>query len=288
MNYQRIKASFLFRAGYGLRFGLKLFGTLVTTLATVFTIFAFAGITCDLLLIYEMVGVVLLIAMLGASIKSRVDHLPDSIIIDDAQDVRYELHYETKEICKRFNQETAKYFGRDCVDDLLVESWRVKIPEAFIYLKNQHDEPCAALCIFGLRHSFMEQFVKGRVSECDIDQDDVLDLAACKKSASLYLPVIVVDHPHTPIGHRRALVMVWGLIIYLKKIYGLRRTRKIYAVPINVASENLLKRLGFQIAMNASGRKDKHDLYFLELNKKNVATALERIGDYSATCEVRI
>lgn len=288
MNYRRIKATMLFKARHGVRFGLRLFGALVTALATVFGIIQAGGGTCDVTLILALVGVILAASIVGAFIKGRVDHLPDSIVIENDEDVRYELHYETKEICKKFNQETANYFGRDCIDDLLVESWRTKIPEAFVYLKNQRDEPCAALCVFGLRQSFMEQFLKGRVSECDIDQDDVLDILASKKSDSLYLAVIIVDRPHTPIGHRRALVMVWATIQYLKKIYGLRRGRKIFAVPVNAASENLLKRLGFQIAAHAHGRKDKHDLYALELNKQNVASAFARIGDYSTMCAVRI
>ena len=271
-----------------MRYGVKVFAALITVLVTILAIVQGVGITCDVRLMLALIGLITLIAICAIFVKCHVNHLPDCIVIDGDRDGRYVLAYETREICKRFNQETTKYFGRDCVDDLLVESWRVKIPEAFIYIENEHREPCAALCIFGLKQSFMEQFIKGRVSEGDIDKDDVLDLSGSKKSDSLYLPVIIVDQPHTPLGHRRALVMVWGAIQYLKKVYGLRRLRTLYAVPVNGASENLLKRFGFQLKSPACTRKDRHDLYALDISKDSVSQALERIGDYSTMCAVRI
>lgn len=288
MNYHRIKATFLFRAGYGVRYGLKLAGALVTALATALGILQATGRTCEIQLIGELLVLILLISLLGASIKSRVNHLPDTIIIDDDQDGRYVLGYETKDICQRFNRETVKYFGRDCIDDILVEKWRTKIPEAFIYLKNQKNEPCAALCVFGMEASFMKQFVKGRLSECDIGEEDVLDLANSKKSDSLYVPAILVDHPHTPVGHRRALVMLWGTIQYLKRVYGVSKERNIFAVPVNRASENLLNGLGFQKVAEAFSRKEKHPLYCLTWNRGVFTSILERIGDYSRMCTITI
>ena len=288
MRYRRIKTRFLFKTSYGFRCGAKIFVGLITALATGLGIAQAAGVTVSLAFVVKSLTLIGLISLLYGLIKSRLDHLPDSILIDDDIDVRYELHYEPKNVCKHFNQETAKYFGRDCIDDLAVESWRCKIPEGFIYLKNERGDPCAALCIFGLRRSFIEQFIKGSVSECDIDQDDVLNLQHSKKSDLLYLAVLIVDQPHSPIGHRRALVTVWATIQYLRKVYGFKKRRKLLVVPINPASENLVKRLGFTILSRAGARKDRHDLYAFDLNPENVSKALQRIGDYSGMCAIKL
>jgi hypothetical protein len=93
----------------------------------------------------------------------------------------------------------------------------------------------------------MEQFINGRMTEADIEPDDILDVASSRKSRSLYLAAIIVKEPNTQVGHRRACVMVWAVIQYLKRTFGTRRKRTIYAVPVNKSSENLLKGLGFRL-----------------------------------------
>jgi hypothetical protein len=225
MNYKRTGARLLFRVRHGLHHGGKVFVALTGASGTAFGLINACGVTCNPTYVVSSLTVAALCGLTSAFIKGHINHLPDSIIINDDHDVKYELCYETKDICKYFNQKTAKYFGRDFIDDLVVESWRTKNPSAFIYLKNQHQKPCAALCVFALRHSFMEQFIKGRVAESDIEEEEILDLAASKKSDTLYLAAIIVEQPHTPVGHRRALIMVWGAIQYLNKVYGMRKKR---------------------------------------------------------------
>lgn len=289
MNYKRVGSRFAFRLQHCLSSGAKLFGGLFLTCGTVFTLLQAGRYTYQFRYIVLALAASVVISVVYGVWKARIDHLPDVIIVCDDEDKSYELRYETKNICAHFNRESAKYFARgDYVDDVIVEGWRSKNPHAFVYLKNAKGEPCAALCVFSLRDSFIEQFIKGSVAEVDIEPTDVLDLAGSKKARSLYLAVIIVKEPNTSIGHRRACVMVWAVIQYLKRIFGTKKKRMIYAVPVNKSSENLLKGLGFSLLAHASVRKDRHDLYAFEMTATSLAAALRRIGDHSGCCSISL
>jgi hypothetical protein len=132
----------------------------------------------------------------------------------------------------------------------------------------------------------MDQFIKGKVADKDIEPDEIMDLAESKKSPKLYLSTMIVKEPNTTLGHRRACVMVWAVIQYLKRVFGTRRKRTIYAVPFNKASENLLNGLGFRRCSFAATRKDRRDLYCFEMTAANVAAVLKRVGDYSNCCSI--
>lgn len=289
MKYRRIKVNFLIKFKHGLSFGIKTFLFLTTVLLG--TVFGYIEVTDNKLTVSCVLWLVLIsliVSSIVAYIKGKASHLPEQIIFDTDVDKSYQIQYEPTEVCNFFNEETSNYFGRDFVENEIVEKWRIKNPKGFIYLKNQLNEPCAALCVFGLRDSFMSKFIKGKLTEHDIDTEDVLSFSSSKKSANLYLAAIIVKDPHTIIGNKRAIIMIWGLIQYIKTIYGLNIRRKIYAIPVNVASENLLKKFGFEIVTFAKCRRDKHNLYALDLNRENINTALMRIGDCSHLCTLKL
>jgi hypothetical protein len=289
MNYKRVEPRISFRLRVGLRSGGVAFGTLFAVWGTVFTLLQASGYTFKLRYIVAVLLISIIVSGAYGIKKARVEHLPDSVIIADDRDNGYVLAYETKPICSHFNRETVKYFRHaDCVDDVVVEGWRLRNKQAFIYLRNGRGEPCAALCVFSLRPSFMEQFIKGRVAEPDVEPEDVLSLADSKKSRTLYLAAIIVKDPNTSLGHRRACVMVWAVIQYLKRVFGTRKARTIYAVPVNKSSENLLKGLGFRLCSFAATRKDRHDLYCFEMTAATIAASLKRVGDYSNCCSINL
>lgn len=289
MNYQRIRVNFINKIKYGISSGINSFVWLTSVVvATLFGFISITGTTLSVPIIVYIVSAIFLICIIITFIKGKVGHLPDKILFDTEHDKSYTIEYETKNVCLFFNNQTISYFGRDYVDDHIVEKWLAKNPKGFLYLKNQLNEPCAAIAIFSIKNSFMEQFIKGRVTEHDLDSDDVLNLELSKKANTLYLAVIIVHEPHSIIGNKRALVMLWGLIKYIKKNYGTKKERKIYAVPVNNASENLLKNFGFSIDSFAKCRRDKHNLYSLQLTKSTLNNALMRIGDYSNICTVKL
>ncbi|MDX2001739.1 MAG: hypothetical protein SFW35_04880 [Chitinophagales bacterium] len=288
MKYFRKAQSIRYKVLHGLPSGVEIAASVCIVASTTFTILGFFGFTLNKnYFIFFPIGL-FIVFIITIYIKGKVEHLPDEIVIEDEDEVCYTLTYETAETCKQFNQETSKYFGTDFLEDPIIETWRLRNPRGFIYIRNMADLPCAAMAIIALENSFFEQFIKGKLSEADIESDDILSFEETKKSINLYLAAIIVKDPHTLKGNRRAIAMVWGLIKYLQKHFNYRKKRKLYAVPINKSSENLLKRFGFVKVGNKESRKDSHDLYVLELTPDNLNRALTRIGDYSNVCKVSL
>lgn len=276
------------RFRHGWRTAAALSGSLFGAAAIAVALYTSAGKTLPLGTVIAAAISILLVSLFVGVARAKIEHLPDAIAFCDPGDESYAFLNETLEVCTQFNRETALYFGRDCVADAVVSGWWRKCERGFVYIKNAQGVPCAAACLFALSKSFMEQFKRGNVGDTQIEPEDILSFEECKKSDTLYLSTIIVREPHTQAGHRRAVVMVWAVIQYIKRIYGTKRLRHIYAVPINPASKNLVVRLGFEVVSEAKHRVDRHDLYVLEITREKIDQALNRIGDHARYCSITV
>ncbi len=80
--------------------------------------------------------------------------------------------------------------------------------------------------------------------------------------------------------------MLWVILYYLKKIYGLRKSHTLYASAVTKDSEILLKNLGFTMISFAKGRTDRYDLYSYELIRETWDKLVHKVGDYSLMCDI--
>ena len=149
-------------------------------------------------------------------------------------------------------------------------------------------ELCAAFGILGLEKSFMKQFCMGGVVDNDLKAEDVLPLSEAKRLDDIYISGVVVRDPHTMQGRRRAWVMLWAMVIYIRLVYGVKRRRNIFALAVNNDSQNLLENLGFSIDCVAKHRRDDLSLYRLELSRENLDRILRRVGDHSLICRFEL
>ena len=288
MHYRRIARTFAYRFVKCWTSAWKFFIIASGIAGTVITFVSSTGTKVSLVALMWTTLIVVLVSFGYGLINLPTRHISDEIVIEDESEARYQLAIEDESTCQYFNRQTTNFFVADCVEDHVAEAWRKQCPNGFFYLSNEASEPCAAACLFALEDSFMKQFLKGRISEDDLRASDILNFEDSKKSDHLYLAAIIVCNPETAIGHRRAAVMVWGIIQFLRKFYCRKKAKILYAVPVNGASENLVRRFGFALVTPAEQRKDGHPLYSFTLSKENLKQAIQRVGDYSAICEFRI
>jgi hypothetical protein len=102
-----------------------------------------------------------------------------------------------------------------------------------------------------------------------------------KKEERIYISGVVVRDPHLYMGRKRVAIMLWTILQYIKKVFGLRKSRTFYAVGLTIESEKLLKTTGFLICGDKVNRKDKSNLYRIDLDKKKWEELIAKIGDYS-------
>lgn len=127
----------------------------------------------------------------------------------------------------------------------------------------------------------MDQFIAGRVSDGQLTEESICSLEESKKSTRLYLSGVVVRDPNTYCGSKRARVMMWALLMYLKKIYGLKRERTLFAIAVTKESKRLMTKLDFELVSEAKNRVDKSDMYKYALSKTSWEKMLQRVGDFS-------
>ena len=286
MQYKRIRKNFFIRIRKGLPFAAKIFGySFFVVVVGMATLINSTGNNLKISQILYGASICTGVSLIALVIKGSLSHLPDDILFNTLSNESYVSDYCTKTTLELANGLTQPYYHHEYVEDRIAEMWRIKNSKGFVHILNQAGDVCASFGILAIKASFMEYFVKGDLQDNNLGSDEVLTFEQSKKSKELYISGVVVSEPDNIIGRRRALVMIWCMINYIKNIYGIKKERKIYALAVSKQSENLLKRSGFQIECSKKNRIDKLNLYSLIINKDSINDILLRVGDYSTCCK---
>ena len=133
----------------------------------------------------------------------------------------------------------------------------------------------------------MEQFIRGKVDDHQIDGDDICDAVEAAGCKRLYISgVIVRDHSNLA-GKKRATVMIWAMLQYLRIVYGFKRQRTLYAVSVTKDSERIMNTLGFSLVSGGAERKDHCKLFSYVVSKESWERLHVKVGDWSGICECR-
>lgn len=223
----------------------------------------------------------LLIGVGAAYIRGHTKLIPDAFVDEICSDVHYACLPCTTEGLRVACEMTRPYYGHEYVPSEIVEQWRLKNPNSLMQIVNSDGEICAAFGVLALNDSFLDQFIAGRVSDGQLTADCICTLEDSKRSSRLYLSGVVVKDPLTYGGAKRARIMTWAILKYLKEFYGLRRTRTLFALAVTKESERLMKNLSFELVGRAKHRVDRCNMYKYTLSKKSWDGLLRRIGDFS-------
>ena len=287
MHIKKSAPGIIKRVRSGISYGFKSFLASIGLVGTCVGVFAATGNIIDFQTILYLAAFCFVVGLVTTIVKGSSNHLPYDVIYEETQDGQYEAGFCTRESLAEANALTKAYYGDEYVPDNVAESWRQKNPYAFVHILNKNKELCACFAVIGVEKSFMSQFIKGRLTDHELTSDDVLDYQNTKKSSTPYISGVVVKNPESPVGHRRTLVMIWSMLEYIKKMYGFRKSRDIYALAVSKPSENLLKKSGFELCGLSSQRKDGRNFYKMHLKSNKFDEIYARIGDYSKVCELK-
>lgn len=285
MSLKRIPPTFWLRIKSGWRIGVGAFvlvaglaGVCITAVSSTGQIIPVWAIIC--------VGIICLFIALGVSyFRGKMKHLPDSFVDEISTDGQYRCEYCTPERLREACEMSKPYYGHEYVSADIAEQWRMKNPKGFVEILNSDGELCACFGVLAMTKSFMEQFAKGRVSDTQLREDSICNFEDSKKSSRLYISGVVVRNPSTHRGSKRARVMIWAMLHYIKRLYGLRRVRQLYALAVNRESERLLRKLEFDLTSSGKHRVDKCNMYCYSLSKESWWKLINRVGDCSPMCK---
>ncbi len=279
MSYKRARPRFLSRIYAGRAYGI---GTLLA-------LYPIEGVAVAFLPPGWMIGSLAMLlppvaSLAVAYIRGHFEPLPEMLIDELSRDGKYICKPCTRSNLQLACQIVKPLFGHDHVDMQILEQWRLRNPQGFMQIENEQGELAACFVIVGLQSSFFTQLIQGTVVEAQIEGETVLSMRESKRQPRVYISGVMVRDPGSYIGAKRARVMIYCILKYIRHHYGF--DKQFYAVALNRQSELLLQSLKFTIATPRDGRQDHHDFYSLTSNKQTWIDIENRIGDLSSCCKM--
>jgi hypothetical protein len=228
----------------------------------------------------------ILLGIVIAWICGSIKMLPDAFVDEVGSDAPFKSVLAISDSLREACELTRPHYGREFVGHELAEQWRLANPRAFECIFNRRNELCASFGLLPPSNSFMDLFVDGRIKDLQLKEKDILAGAAAKKCGRLYISGVVVRDPEKMPGHKRARVMLWVMLQHLKREYGLKKRRELYAIAVTKESETLMRNLKFELAANGKNREDKCPLYRYELTRETWNNLLQEVGDCSGICTI--
>ena len=242
------------------------------------------GITLALPCILIGGGAIAVVALGWALFRGSEALLPNDLF--DRRDGRYKIAYSSEVQLREANEWTQYHYGEESVPSEVVIQWRMKNSKAFVAITTETGKLCASFGIMALGEQCREVHMRGDVLDSDITPADILNISGTRKSLYLYISGAIVSDPESPVGKRRAAVMVWAMLVYLKRVIGLGQERTLYAIAVSSVSERILENGGFQLCRTGDYRKDKCNLYSMVLDRATWTALLSDVGDFSSSCDV--
>lgn len=186
------------------------------------------------------------------------------------------------------NELAAQYYGRDRIPNPLAESWRQKNPFAFACLLTDDGRLDASFGAMALSQSFMDQLIAGNVVESQLDPRDILTWEETRRADRIYISGVVVRDAGTDLGHERARILIWSMLRYFTEFFDRPFVKRLYALAATDDGERLLKGLGFELEVAAENRRDRHNLYSVDLGGTWIDDTEKRFPDYAHICSFDI
>lgn len=229
----------------------------------------------------SLFGIIPLIGLFVAYVKAKEKLLPPTFIDELSGENSYLVSFCSSQGLREADEMTKPYYGAGFIPFDQIEQWRLRNEKGFVQINNSDGLLCACFVILGLERSFFDQFIAGRVTEHEIESSVILPFDGMKKEDRIYISGVVVREPGYYLGAKRARILLWTMLEYIKKVFSLRKTRSLYAVGLTKESEKLLRVMGFKICGNKESRKDHSNLYRIDLDKETWLKMLIKVGNFS-------
>lgn len=263
---------------------VKYFLIIITTLGTIAGLLSWTGNTISLKTVIELVLACVAISVLLGLRKEYQDVFPDEIVDELSSDQHYQCTFCSREQLEKACDMTKPYYKDEYVSSNIAEQWRLVNDKSFVQITNSNNELCACFGILALKSDFFNLFIDGKVQDKQLKSTDILPFKESTKEKRLYISGVIVKDPESTLGKKRAAIMIWSILQYIKAIYGLRRQIELYALAVTKVSERLMINLKFDLVSESSYRTDNHNLYRYSLNRANWNDLINHVGGYSGMC----
>ncbi|ADB38004.1 hypothetical protein [Spirosoma linguale] len=170
-------------------------------------------------------------------------------------------------------------FGKkDSLSFEAVNTWRKQNPYILSLYLDQNRKVAGYFDVFPLYEDFEKKLATGDYDEHDIGAASMYPFDEMHKCTTVYIGGIAVNNPETYEGRKNGALLVRAMIDYIQKFYIINDDLKISATAVTKCGSQILKRMGFEVEVDCSVRKDDHDYYSRTLSKKELNDILQMIG----------
>lgn len=286
IHLKRLVLQQLNRVKEGRRAGLKAGGLAFTATVGVITVIAATGSVVHLWSIIIAALFTVGTGLWRAHYEGRASLISPLFVNEMSSEGQYSCSISTAERLREACEMSRLSYRHFYVQPDVVEQWRMKNHKAFVQIVNSEGELCASFGILVLKDSFMDQFIDGKVSDSQLKENDICNFSESTKSKRIYISGVVVRDHLKHLGRKRAWVMTWTMLMYFRKMYGVKSGRSLYAIAITKESEILMKNLKFELICPASNRKDGCNMYRYHLTKKSWEELRGLVGDCHSLCRL--
>ena len=267
--------------------GYKVAGAAAGLSATAIGLINATGFTFAFWEVGAALGLAVVTGVVTAVVTGSESLIPRAICDRATTDGKYSAMCCTDAQLRQANEWTGPHYGSEFVGSDIVMQWHLRNPRGFVAILNQQNELCASFGMIALRPGVVDTHMRGNVLDSELSGSDILSFRETKLSDHVYISGVIVNQPGCQAGSRRADVMIWCMLKYVRRFLGLRRARTLYAIAVTPDAKRLLQNLGFSLHTVGRLRRDRCDLFTLALTTESWEQMLGRVGDLSPMCTLR-
>ena len=177
------------------------------------------------------------------------------------------------------NKLARQAFGKkDSLSFEAINTWRKQNPYILSLYLDRNRKVAGYFDVFPLYPDFEKKLAVGDYDERDIGSTSMYTFQEMHKCNTVYIGGIAVINPETYEGRKNGALLVRAMIDYIQKFYTINDSLKISATAVTKCGSQILERMGFEVEVDSSVRKDDHDYYSRTLSKKELNDILQTIG----------
>lgn len=162
--------------------------------------------------------------------------------------------------------EAELFSGRDAIPKDILEEWYEGNPMGFFVIKNQDGKNVGNITVLPIREDTLERFVNGTLDEQQIRRDSLYHPNETDSIKNIYIESAIIHL----VGHCKAAAFYTSLSYFAslaEEVDFIKKIEKVYAIAASEHGEEIMKHLGFKLKQKGKERKDKHDLFVIEMSE---------------------
>jgi len=166
--------------------------------------------------------------------------------------------------------DSMTFHGIDAMPFTVLEEWYLANKDAFVIVRGCEGKNYGYFIVLPLKSEALTNLCEGKITDITIKSKDVLKIND-KSCEGIYISALVLlnygKDGKIRFGNQLALKQLLESKALFDCIFPYDTKTRIYAVAGSLSGEQIIKHLGFNLAVSGSKRSDCHPMYYQNIKK---------------------